>query len=86
LQIYNFITSEDIMTVTKDLCGWCSFGYEQLVCACVWSMHTSGCSFTCRQRGRSSAKTQQIIEPLWKKGFHKCLLCDASGFYGWYSM
>jgi len=21
LQIYNFITSEDIMTVTKDLCG-----------------------------------------------------------------
>jgi len=29
LQIYNFITSEDIMTVTKDFCGWCSFGYEQ---------------------------------------------------------
>jgi len=28
------ITSEDIMTVTKDLCGWCSFGNEQL----VWSM------------------------------------------------
>jgi len=34
LQIYSFITSEDIMTVTKDLCSWCSFGYEQLVQAC----------------------------------------------------
>jgi len=38
--MYNFITPEDVMTVTKDLCGWCSFGYEQLVqaCMCVWSM------------------------------------------------
>jgi len=52
LQIYNFITSEDIMTVTKDLWGWCSFGYEQLVQAC-----TPSCSFACCQRGHSSAKT-----------------------------
>jgi len=52
LRIYNFITSEDIMTVTKDLCGWCSFGYEQLVlaCMCVWS----SCSFAYHQRGHSS--------------------------------
>jgi len=40
----------------KDVCGWCSFGYEQLVqtCMCVilftvygvtHERHTSGCSF-----------------------------------------
>jgi len=64
LQIYNFITSEDIMTVTKDLCGWSSFGYEQLVQVCVWSMsvHTSGCSFAWCQRGHSSAKTQRLTQ------------------------
>jgi len=38
VQIYNFITSED-MTVTKDLCGWCSCGYEQLMQACACGPH-----------------------------------------------
>ena len=43
-------------------------GYDQLelvqACVCVWSVsvHTSGCSFACRQRGRSSAKTQTLAQ------------------------
>jgi len=36
LQIYNFISSEDIMTVTKDLCGWCLVmnSSSKHACAC----------------------------------------------------
>jgi len=57
LQIYKFITS----WWQKDVCSDAPLVIEQLVqmcvCVCVWSMsvHTSGCSFDCRQRGRSFA-------------------------------
>jgi len=36
LQIYNFITSEDIMTVTKDLCSWC-LCKRACVCGGPWA-------------------------------------------------
>jgi len=49
------------MTVTKDVFGCANVCV--CVCACVRSMttHTSGCSFACRHRGRSSAKTQRLV-------------------------
>jgi len=78
---FRFITipSEDIMTVAKDLCCWCSFGYEQPVqaCMCVWSMsvHTSGCSLACRQRGRSSAKTHRLAQCTFKCEVCNIFLC-----------
>jgi len=89
LQIYNFISSEDIVTITKDLWGWCSFGYEQLVQACVWSMsvHTSGCSFACRQRGHSSAKTQRLAQSTFNfTTFERQILYFFTPFYFWWEI